>query len=350
MAEMTRDEVKEFLDATVNTRNFLLFTKLLQLRDQDSYRAVMELLRDNIIDLQTIENLTLVDDYNVARLLEQLRLRYDPTPLFDQTATPFVGYDYLDGESVNPPADGLIKLLKEYNRISNDDFGTVRLQPEHVSIRFGAVGAPYQNLNEVIQDFRTVVLPSVMHSFGETTDISNLFPAPNNALFTDAVWGAYIKGLYDAAVCRFAASLKNDRIHELVLTPNDQMALVEAFRQAASEFLNFRTRTRIIQTLFTRSVYEVSNLGRPFTAAEADAKFQALRGYSVTPETLCDGFSKIVYEATLVSVIDKIAGRADRTGTLLTHLGTLAGYFDRLGKLILKLQTVSFDRMKKSSR
>jgi hypothetical protein len=330
---MERTQIQEYVNAHVTSANFLVFAKLLQLRNQATFQTIMDLLAGNMVDLQTINGLPLVNDDEVAKLIERLRFRYDPSPSFDPPLGGFSAYDYLDGQDLSPPRNGLIDLVKESNLVSDRVFGQVFPRYGALPISYG-LGASYATEVEVRAAFNQKVLPKFL-AWAGVSHVNSSLVGPT----APAHWTGEVAAWITQTVGPFFEWMTDAKLMELVCSINggpcgiqDNPILMTGIGEIVEAFPSTGARDA-----FHKTIFNLSSMGHGYTLTEIDALEEELRSFVIPRTDVNGGLTFVAFMTELITIADANLGRTPRTNGLKEAIRGIVSECSRFVAIVNKV-------------
>lgn len=329
MARLSPTDLDVFV-RRVNQDNFILFAKLLNLQDQDSFRTVIELLADNRINLSMLADLPAINDQSVAAFLNGYIIHANPQILHTPGVSDFSAATYLEGKASGGNYSVLVDLLRSYNDQETRNYGVnqQKLVPDFQLTLDPANFFAYSSTQEIRDIFAQKIMP-VVRSAVNAPRLETVFPAPEALSVYHTPWQGSMREWYSTVFGPFLDTLRNAELYRLLLSVDDLMAKSQEHIVEFHQLYNFRPYADNIPVLFDRTAFELAALGRGYTPGELDAIETSIRTSLLLPTNLSESFSLKLFKVKLLELGKQYAGSAGYTDAMVRDLQTMFATIDK---------------------
>jgi hypothetical protein len=348
--ELTKEQIEQFVAEEINSRNFLIFARLLNIRSNANYRKVIELLATRRINYFMLNDLRIIDDQSIANFLAEFETSANPEILFSATSGTFRPSDYLEGilGGAKPETTFVKNLIAKYNAAQNQDFTSER---KFVNVKRPAttVGKrsfeSYQTITELQNVFQEkVVLPTLKH-YG-VQNVREIFPMPSEYPVSAIEHAVSIRLKYESIFGDFIDQLDNDNLMSVFLTVNDSASFVERLAVEMNEIYNFQRYSRGIVDAHRYSLFEMASLGRAYNEEEIRIMEDTIHSFQFPTVKLSEHFSKLNYTCALVQLSYGYAGNPTYFDSFMVELDLLAAKIMKFKEFLDVVQGNIFNSIK----
>lgn len=327
--QLTDSQIKQFALEEINGRNFLLYSKLLNLTDQTNYRRIIEMLYSRQINYFMLADLPIIDDESVRLFLASYDIQSSPELLFHAPATgTFRPIDYLYGKLTNVTHPYVSDLMAQYNVSENRDYTAARVYTDFSrprAIISGRNAEAYATSQALTANFNSAVLTPLLSHFG-VQDVRELFPLPE-AFAVGSAFVSSVRNKYESAI-PFLPLLNNAGAMKLLLTVGDDLSEVEKMSVESNELYNFQKYAKNLPTMHRHHMFELASLQRVYSASEMTALEGQIHDAVFSGIKLSESFSRIRYLCALVELDKAYAGFA---GYFTLYISDLDAIVARIG-------------------
>jgi hypothetical protein len=329
MARLNLTELGLFTQR-INQDNFILFAKLLNLQNQDSFRTIVELLADNRINLSMLNDLPAINDQTVAAFLNGYIIHANPQILHTPQTSDFNAATYLEGKADGRNLSVLVDLLRSYNDFESRNYGMnqQKLVPDFRLTLDSANFFAYSSTQEIRDLFAQKIIPIVLIAIN-TPMLETVFPAPESLIVYHTPWQSIFREWYYTVFGPFLDTLRNDELYRLLLSIDDSMAKSQEHIVEFHELYNFHQYAANIPVLFDRTAFELAALGRGYSPAELDAIEESVRASLLLQTNLSESFSLKLFDIKLLELGKQYAGSSGYTDEMIRDLQTMLTMFDK---------------------
>jgi hypothetical protein len=322
---LTKDQLRAFVDEQINSRNFLLFAKLLNITNQTNFVRVVELLYNNQINYFMLNDLRIIDDQSVSNFLAQYDLTANPTVLFAAGDGVFSAQTWLSGRYDGKEFDYINNVISAYNSGANDNYLNDR---KYVQIRRPAVlvadkdWRSYNSEVELRNAFQEKVVLPLLAKYG-IEDIRQLFPL--SAVYPVAsAYPTSIRGKYESIFGSILPYLSNADLIKVFLTVNDDNSMLDRFLVEMTEISNFQTVSESTISTHRYHLFELSSIQRPYSDSEVATQETNLHEFRFPVAKLSENYSQMMYRAELIRLSKAYGGDTDYFSAYIEDLKGLA--------------------------
>lgn len=322
---LTKEQLRAFVDDQINSRNFLLFAKLLNIGNQTNFQRVVELLYNNQINYFMLNDLRIIDDQSISNFLAQYDLNANPTILFAAGNGVFSAERWLSGRFDGKAFDYINDVITAFNSGANDNYLNDR---KYVQIKRPAVLVgdkdfrSYSSDVELRNSFHEKVVLPLLSKYG-VTDIRQLFPL-SAAYPVTSPFPTSIQGKYESIFGSILPYLNNADLIRVFLTVNDDSSMLDRFLVEMTEISNFQTVSESTMSTHRFHLFELSAIQRPYNDVETSLQERNLHEFRFPVAKLSENFSQMMYSAELVRLAKAYGGDAEYFNSYIADLKGLA--------------------------
>lgn len=229
MSSLTEAQLTEFLEATVNERNFHIFAALTNLGNSENFKKVIEYLYKRRINLFDIADLDIIDDQAIEQLLRKLN-RFHPDYLSvnseDDTDVNYEVAEFFYDDSISTPLTRYMSgfnnwINKNFDKLTNEDLIDIRLY------KLDLDKSHYKSTTDAQLDFNRLVTDRLLKEYGveDVLDIiPTLFPDIDNTTVEDFnYWGEreFLRTFSNMINGIFQSSFNNSNLFYFFVTTDD---------------------------------------------------------------------------------------------------------------------------------
>lgn len=304
---ISETEWKNFFDKMVSPNSFQIFARLTNLKNNDNYKEILELLYYNHLNLNDLANEPLLDDLAVDTILKNRKSLITPT-VTSSTENGFTAQPYLLGSSESPTALGL--LVKEFNiflsdSVLKDEDLTGEIFPP-IYTEFGLEkGSAYSNYSDYLTDFDAKVLTPLLAEYG-VAEISSIFPPLAIEKTLDVAELEYITTTYDKLFATIKASFTNNKLAELLVWTVEKPSVFSSEIKLFNDLLNMRKYTKVIEMQLFNKIFWLSERGNgTFTESDIASLKAEILSFDIRNLPLSDSLCYVIFQWTMINTIEQ---------------------------------------------
>jgi hypothetical protein len=246
---MTNSELETYIRSIVTPQNFFVFAALANLKNVENYRAVIDLLYKNRLNLTDLTRLTLIDDIAISAMLADRNRLTTPTNIITTPTGATPAYTYLMGTDVLTTP--LSVLMTEYNTYLTTKASSPEVAFKSIPVLyvdFADAKSKYSSLYE-IQSALTSTISAInaAHPIPSFTPNASLSTAQKN--FLNAIAARIFNGSSYTSLYRLL---------EIFVWNNDSTSLVSSKIQDFTLTMNLEKYKSSLETLLKNDVYSIN--------------------------------------------------------------------------------------------
>lgn len=255
-----KSDLEELVKTKVNEKNFLTFSKLLSLEKGSDFRAIIDLVFNNLISLSDLEALPIIDDIEIRKFLAsyEVNTSYHFTQSTKQNST-FDVRSYMYNES-SPVLLRLKELNEEVNL--NGDFSPTNILSPTVSV------VSYSSITEAKTEFKEKVVPELKKYLSSTRNLS--FILEDLRLYISGIQNLEEKeftlNLYESlfGFYGFKDKFNDEGLFEILLNTYQDFSIINLSNFQTDYFINTRVDIDTFRKLFSESCMILSVENKEF--------------------------------------------------------------------------------------